>query len=186
MKKRLALLALTVLAVLSASAQMIAYQVTTNVQGQPGTPTVVDLQGTVKEDLKGLIIDADGNLEFNSVEDAKGFPIGFDFGYNSQVMKYFLIATNGMIQLSPTETVSSVVHKNNVTVFTDSGNHDAFGRLDTDACAKNAACERLIGDVLLRDHSTLCGLQDLACFAADDCVGGNFKSRCCRSRGGAA
>lgn len=126
MKKRLALLALTVLAVLSASAQMIAYQVTTNVQGQPGTPTVVDLQGTVKEDLKGLIIDADGNLEFNSVEDAKGFPIGFDFGFNGQVMKYFLIGTDGEIQLSATESISTSVHKDASNMFTN-GSHDVFG-----------------------------------------------------------
>ena len=127
MKKRLSFLALALLAVLSASAQMIAYTVQTKVEGPAGTPTVIDLQGNTGVDFSGLMIDAEGNLEFNDVIDAKAFPIGFDFGYNSQVMKYFLIATNGMIQLSPTETVSSVVHKNNVTVFTDSGNHDAFG-----------------------------------------------------------
>ncbi len=127
MKKRLSFLALALLAVLSASAQMIAYTVQTKVEGPAGPPTVIDLQGNTGVDFSGLMIDAEGNLEFNDVIDAKAFPIGFDFGYNSQVMKYFLIATNGMIQLSPTETVSSVVHKNNVTVFTDSGNHDAFG-----------------------------------------------------------
>ena len=104
---------------------MIAYTVQTKVQGPMGTPTVLDLQGTTGTDFSGLMIDADGNLEFNNVVNAKAFPIGFDFGYNGKLMKYFLVATNGMIQLSPTETVSSVVHKSNVTVFTDSGNHDA-------------------------------------------------------------
>ena len=127
MKKKLSLLCLAFIAALSASAQMIAYTVQTKVQGAPGTPVVLDLQGTTGVDFNGLMIDAEGNLEFNDVNNAKAFPIGFDFGYNSKVMKYFLVATNGMIQLSPTETVSSVVHKNSVTVFTDNGNHDAFG-----------------------------------------------------------
>ena len=127
MKKKLSLLCLAFIAALSASAQMIAYTVQTKVQGSPGTPVVLDLQGNAGVDFNGLMIDAEGNLEFNDVIDAKAFPIGFDFGYNSKVMKYFLVATNGMIQLSPTETVSSVVHKNSVTVFTDNGNHDAFG-----------------------------------------------------------
>ena len=127
MKKKLSLLALAIIATLSASAQMIAYTVQTKVQGPMGTPTVLDLQGTTGTDFSGLMIDADGNLEFNNVVNAKAFPIGFDFGYNGKVMKYFLVATNGMIQLSPTENVSSVVHKSTVTVFTDSGNHDAFG-----------------------------------------------------------
>ncbi len=127
MKKRFLFLAVALLTMLHASAQMIAYTVDTKVPGVPGTPTVLDLQGTTGTDFSGLMIDAEGNLEFNNVVDAKAFPIGFDFGYNSQVMKYFLVATNGLIQLSPTETVSSVIHKNNVTVFTDAGNHDAFG-----------------------------------------------------------
>ncbi len=127
MKKKLSFLALAFMFVLNASAQMIAYTVQTKVEGTPGTPTVLDLQGNTGTDFSGLMIDAEGNLEFNDVIDAKAFPIGFDFGYNSQVMKYFLIATNGMIQLSPTETVSSMVHKNTVTVFTESTNHDAFG-----------------------------------------------------------
>lgn len=127
MKKRLSFLALAILTVLSASAQMIAYTVQTKVQGAPGTPTVLDLQGNTGTDFSGLMIDADGNLEFNDVIDAKAFPIGFDFGYNSQVMKYFLVGTNGMIQLSPTETVSTRVHKDNVQVFEDTGNSNAFG-----------------------------------------------------------
>ena len=127
MKKRLSFLALAILTVLSASAQMIAYTVQTKVQGAPGTPTVLDLQGNTGTDFSGLMIDADGNLEFNDVIDAKAFPIGFDFGYNSQVMKYFLVGTNGMIQLSPTETVSTKVHKDNVQVFEDTGNSNAFG-----------------------------------------------------------
>ena len=54
MKKRLSFLVLAFMAVLAASAQMIAYQVMTHVQGQPGTPTVIDLQGTTGTDLSGL------------------------------------------------------------------------------------------------------------------------------------
>ncbi len=127
MKKRLSLLALAFLAVLTTSAQMIAYSVNTNYVGEPGTPTVIDLQGTQGTDFSGLMIDADGNLTFNNVENAKCFPIGFDFGYNSQTMKYFLIGTDGEIQLSPTETCSTDVHKNFSNMFTTSGCHDAFG-----------------------------------------------------------
>ena len=87
MKKKLSLLALAIIATLSASAQMIAYTVQTKVQGPMGTPTVLDLQGTTGTDFSGLMIDADGNLEFNNVVNAKEFPIGFDFGYNGKVMK---------------------------------------------------------------------------------------------------
>lgn len=127
MKKRLSFLVLAFMAVLAAQAQMIAYQVMTNVQGQPGQPTVLDLQGNTGKDLSGLMIDADGNMEFNSVEDAKGFPIGFDFRYNGQKMKYFLIGTDLEVQLSPTETISTEIHKNLITGFTTDGIHDVIG-----------------------------------------------------------
>ncbi len=127
MKKMLSLMVLAFLMTMNASAQMIAYQVSTNVVGEPGTPTVIDLQGTTGKDLSGLMIDAEGNLTFNSVENAKCFPIGFDFGYNSQTMKYFLIGTDGEIQLSATETCSTDIHKNFSIMFTTDGCHDAFG-----------------------------------------------------------
>ena len=55
MKKRLSFLVLAFMAVLAASAQMIAYQVMTHVQGQPGTPTVIDLQGTTGTDLSSMM-----------------------------------------------------------------------------------------------------------------------------------
>lgn len=127
MKKRLSFLVLAFMAVLAASAQMIAYQVMTHVQGQPGTPTVIDLQGTTGTDLSGLVIDADGNLEFNDVEEAKCFPIGFDFGYNGQQMKYFLIGSDLEVQLSTTETASTKVNTNKMSWFTTSGIHDVIG-----------------------------------------------------------
>ena len=127
MKKRLSFLVLAFMAVLAASAQMIAYQVMTHVQGQPGTPTVIDLQGTTGTDLSGLMIDADGNLEFNDVEEAKCFPIGFDFGYNGQQMKYFLIGSDLEVQLSTTETASTKVNTNKTNWFTTSGIHDVIG-----------------------------------------------------------
>lgn len=127
MKKRLSLFVMAFLAVLAAQAQMIAYSVSTNVVGEPGAPTVIDLQGNTGKDLSGLMIDADGNMEFNAVEDAKGFPIGFDFRYNGQKMKYFLIGTDLEVQLSPTETISTEIHKNLITGFTTDGFHDVIG-----------------------------------------------------------
>ena len=97
MKKISALLATALLGILPASAQMIAYEVTTTTADYVGLEgaTVVDLQGTVGTDLKGLMLDADGNMNFNTAEDVTGFPIGFDFGYNGQTMKDFLIGTDG-------------------------------------------------------------------------------------------
>ena len=127
MKKRLSLLVVAMLAVLAAQAQMIAYSVSTKVVGEPGVPTVIDLQGNTGADLKGLMFDADGNAEFNSVENAKGFPIGFDFSYNSQKMTHFLIGSDMMIQLSPTETISTVAHLNRIPLFTTDGIHDVIG-----------------------------------------------------------
>lgn len=127
MKKRLSLLVVAMLAVLAAQAQMIAYSVTTNVVGEPGEPTVIDLQGTVGNDLSGLMIDADGNMEFNAVEDAKGFPIGFEFRFNSQKMTHFLIGTDLEVQLSPTETISTEAHLNPIKGFTTDGIHDVIG-----------------------------------------------------------
>ena len=127
MKKRLSLFVVAMLAVLAAQAQMIAYSVSTKVVGEPGVPTVIDLQGYTGTDLKGLMFDADGNAEFNAVEDAKGFPIGFDFSYNSQKMTHFLIGSDMMIQLSPTETISTVAHLNKIPLFTTEGIHDVIG-----------------------------------------------------------
>ncbi len=127
MKKRLSLFVVAMLAVLAAQAQMIAYSVSTKVVGEPGVPTVIDLQGYTGADLKGLMFDADGNAEFNAVEDAKGFPIGFEFSYNSQKMTHFLIGSDMMIQLSPTETISTVAHLNRIPLFTTDGIHDVIG-----------------------------------------------------------
>lgn len=127
MKKKISLFMLAMLAAIGMQAQMTAYSVSTNVVGEPGEPTVIDLQGTTGKDLTGMMIDADGNMEFNAVEDAKGFPIGFEFRYNSQKMKYFLIGTDLEIQLSPTETISTEVHKNIVSLFTSNGIHDVIG-----------------------------------------------------------
>ena len=125
--KRLTFLAMAFFAVLSASAQMIAYSVSTNVVGEPGEPTVIDLQGTTGKDLSGIVIDADGNIEFNSAQNLKGFPIGFEFRYNSQKMTHFLIGGDLEVQLSPTETISTDVHKNNSNWFTTNGIHDVIG-----------------------------------------------------------
>ena len=127
MKKRLSLFMLAMLAVLGVQAQMIAYSVQANVVGEPGTPTVIDLQGTTGKDLSGVVFDADGNIEFNSAENLKGFPIGFEFRYNSQKMTHFLIGGDLEIQLSPTETISTDVHKNYSSWFTNSGCHDVIG-----------------------------------------------------------
>lgn len=128
MKKRISLFVMAFLAVLAAQAQMIAYSVSTNVVGEPGEPTVVDLQGTVGADLEGTMFDADGNMEIGSVvEDAKGFPIGFEFHYNSQKMTHFLIGGGGIIQLSPTEIISTTAHKGGNSLFTTNGYHDVIG-----------------------------------------------------------
>lgn len=127
MKKRLSLFIMAMLAVLGVQAQMIAYSVSTNVVGQPGTPTVVDLQDTKGTDLSGTVFDADGNIDFNSAENLKGFPIGFEFRYNSKKMTHFLIGGDLEIQLSPTETISTDVHKNKSGWFTNSGCHDIIG-----------------------------------------------------------
>ena len=127
MKKRLSLFVMAMLAVLGVQAQMIAYSVSTNVVGEPGEPTVIDLQDTKGTDLSGTVFDADGNIEFNSAENLKGFPIGFEFRYNSKKMTHFLIGGDLEIQLSPTETISTDVHKNKSGWFTNSGCHDIIG-----------------------------------------------------------
>ena len=127
MKKRLSLFIMAMLAVLGVQAQMIAYSVSTNVVGEPGEPTVIDLQDTKGTDLSGTVFDADGNIEFNSAENLKGFPIGFEFRYNSKKMTHFLIGGDLEIQLSPTETISTDVHKNKSGWFTNSGCHDVIG-----------------------------------------------------------
>ncbi len=127
MKKRLSFLALALLAVLSASAQMIAYSVQSRIEGTPGEPTVVDLQGTTGTDFSKQLIDNDGNLNFNAAEDVTCFPIGFDFGFNSQVMKYFVIGTDGFIQLSPAETITTSVHQAGTNLFSNADAHDVIG-----------------------------------------------------------
>ena len=127
MKKLISTMALAIFGILTMSAQMIAYSVSTNVVGEPGEPTVIDLQGIVGSDLAGLMIDADGNLEYSDVEDAKGFPIGFEFRYNGQKMTHFLIGSDLEVQLSPTETISTVAHKNRISLFTTTGIHDVIG-----------------------------------------------------------
>lgn len=127
MKKRLSLFMLAMLTVLGIQAQMIAYSVSTNVVGEPGEPTVIDLQGTTGTNLSNTIFDADGNIEINSAEDLKGFPIGFEFRYNSQKMTHFLIGGDAIIQLSPTEAISTDLHKNRNSMFTTNGIRDAFG-----------------------------------------------------------
>ena len=125
--KRLILSFLTVVAVVTIKAQMIAYSVSTNVVGEPGESTVIDLQGVTGKELSGLIIDADGNMEFESVVNAKGFPIGFDFMYNGKKMTHFLIGTDLEIQLSPGESVSTDVHKNSSSWFYANNVHDVVG-----------------------------------------------------------
>ena len=127
MKKRLSLFVLALLAAAGMQAQMIAYSVQANVVGEPGEPTVIDLQGTTGKDLSKTVFDADGNIEFNSAEDLTGFPIGFEFRFNSQKMTHFLIGGDGEIQLSPTETISTNVHKNYSSWFTNSGCNNVIG-----------------------------------------------------------
>ena len=83
---------------------------------------MIDLQGVTGKELSGLIIDADGNMEFESVVNAKGFPIGFDFMYNGKKMTHFLIGTDLEIQLSPGESVSTqrVLPQESVRFLTES------------------------------------------------------------------
>ncbi|MBQ9667396.1 MAG: fibronectin type III domain-containing protein [Prevotella sp.] len=129
MKKRLSFLAMAFFAVLSASAQMFAYKVetTTTAYEDITNGIVVDLGGNAGSELSGLMLDADGNANFNTAEDVKAFPIGFDLNYNSKTMKYFLIGTDGEILLSDVETVTTDLHKKATNMFTTSGCHDAFG-----------------------------------------------------------
>ena len=110
MKKRLTLFVMAILAVLTAQAQVIAYEVQKKVKQDPPAPTVVDLQGTTGKDLSKVLLDADGNINFNAADDVTAFPIGFDFGYNGYTMKYFLLEGDGAVLLSPTEKVSTAVH----------------------------------------------------------------------------
>lgn len=118
---------MAILSVLGAQAQMAAYSVSTRVVGEPGPPTIIDLQGYTGEDLAGLMFDAEGYILEHNDENAKGFPIGFDFRYNGQRMRYFLINSDLRIQLSPTEYISTVLHQNTITWFTTEGIHDAIG-----------------------------------------------------------
>ena len=128
MKQRLTLLAMALIAVFTARAQMIAYDVqttTTDYEDVTGG-TVVDLQETVGKDFSKLLLDNDGNLNFTAAEDVTAFPIGFDFAYNSKVMKYFLIGTNGEILLSDVETVSTNIHQNSGANLFSNNNYDNF------------------------------------------------------------
>ena len=129
MKQRLSLLVLALLAVFAARAQMIAYdvQTTTTAYEDVTGGTVIDLQGTVGTELAKLMLDADGNLNFNTADEVTAFPIGFDFGYNSKTMKYFLVGTDGEILLSTEEIVTTDLHKNTNGMFNNSALHDAFG-----------------------------------------------------------
>ncbi len=131
MKKIYSLIATALLGVATtAQAQMFAWEVQatkadyTDITGG----TVLDLQGTVGEDFANLLIDSDGELYFNAAEDAKAFPIGFDFNYNSKTMKYFLIGTDGEILLSDVETVTTDIHKHGgANLFTNNNYENFFG-----------------------------------------------------------
>ncbi len=130
MKKVYSIIATALLGVATtAQAQMYAYHLETTTADyvELSNATAFDLQGTTGTDLTGILIDADGNLNFNSAEDVTCFPIGFDFSYNGQTMKYFAPTTNGLIQLSPTETVTTNLHKNITNFSNTNGIHDAFG-----------------------------------------------------------
>lgn len=127
MRKKAILFVMAVLAVLGAQAQMIAYSVSTRVEGEPEPPTFIDLQGTTGTDLSGRIIDAEGNIEDGPAQNAEGFPIGFDFRYNGQRMRYFLIGSDLEVQLSPTKYISTEVHRNKGYWFTTTGIHDVIG-----------------------------------------------------------
>ena len=129
MKKTATLILTALLSVLGAQAQMIAYSVSTRVEAEPGPPTIIDLQGNTGEDLAGLMFDAEGNVLEDPVENAPGFPIGFDFRYNGQRMKYFLIGSDLMVQLSPSKLISTVAHLNRIPLFTTEGIHDVFGMI---------------------------------------------------------
>ena len=127
MKKKAILFVMAVLSVLGVRAQMIAYSVSTRIAGEPGTPTVIDLQGNYGKDLSGLVFDAEGNAENGPVENVKGFPIGFNFRYNGQSMRYFLIGSDLAVQLSPTKYISTEVHRNKSTWFSNMDIHDVIG-----------------------------------------------------------
>lgn len=127
MKKKAILFVMAVLSVLGVQAQMIAYSVSTRIAGEPGTPTVIDLQGNYGKDLSGLVFDAEGNAENGPVENVKGFPIGFNFRYNGQSMRYFLIGSDLAVQLSPTKYISTEVHRNKSTWFSNMDIHDVIG-----------------------------------------------------------
>lgn len=129
MKKTAILFLMTVLSVLGVQAQMIAYSVSTRFEAEPGPPTIIDLQGNTGEDLAGLMFDAEGNVLEDPVENARGFPIGFDFRYNGQRMKYFLIGSDLIVQLSPSKLISTEAHMNRISMFTQEGIHDVFGMI---------------------------------------------------------
>ncbi len=129
MKKRLSFLAMAFFAVLSASAQMFAYEVSTTTSDYQEITNgiVADLGDNTGTDLSKLLLDNDGNANVRTAEDVKAFPIGFDLNYNSKTMKYFLIGTDGEIVLSDVETVTTEIANSATNMFTTSGCHDAFG-----------------------------------------------------------
>ena len=131
MKKSFSLLLMALLTTMGMRAQMIAYDVTTATSEltELTGATIVDLQGTTGTDLSGLALDADGNMEFNTADELKGFPIGFNFNYNGQMMTHFLINTDLKLQLSAKETITTDFHKkdNMVAYYTTEGIHDVIG-----------------------------------------------------------
>ena len=131
MKKIFSLLLMALLTTVGMRAQMIAYDVTTATSEltELTGATIVDLQGTTGTDLSGLALDADGNMEFNTADELKGFPIGFNFNYNGQMMTHFLINTDLKLQLSAKETITTDFHKkdNMVAYYTTEGIHDVIG-----------------------------------------------------------
>lgn len=129
MKKILSLMAMALLGITAAHAQMFAWELktTTGTYTELTGATAFDLQGLRGTDLSGNLIDADGNLTFNAAEDVTGFPIGFDLNYNGQTMKYFAPTTNGLVQLSPTEAITTTLQSNISNFSNTNGIHDAFG-----------------------------------------------------------
>ncbi len=93
-------------------AQVIAYdvQTTTTAYEDVSGGTVIDLQGNVGTDLSKVLFDNDGNVNYNDADDVTAFPIGFDFGYDGKVMKYFVLTGDGAVLLSTEETISTDVH----------------------------------------------------------------------------
>lgn len=103
MKKTLLSLAVLASSLLPASAQtMIAYGVDTSTSPMElitdGTKVPVDYTGS---EFSKLVITGDGESNFNEVEKGTtGFPIGFNFTFDSKEMTQFYIGTDGIIFLA--------------------------------------------------------------------------------------